>query len=659
MTLLTYSNTFHLGLTVDARAIITNDTRIRTVGEQTLGQILHHDYWWPISGDRLYRPVTLISYMFDYAVLGDGQNPIGYHWTNYFLHAINVLLVFELALLLFRCREPAFWAAGLWAVHPIHTEAVTYIAGRADLLAGMFVLGGALLYARASAWQGRKLLAAAAGLFAIATLGEFSKENAAVLIGLMVLWDLSFGKTEGAGWRRRLPLYAGVAAALALLLWMRARIFDAIPWPETPFVANPLIGAGFWEARLTAIKVIGLDLWLLLFPLHLSSDRSYRQIPVSGWGDPAVWLALAVIVAVLAAVVVRRRRDPVIFWSAGFTGLLLLPSSNLLFPIGTIMAERVLYLPCLGFVVALVALLSRLERPRAVRIALAVVMVLWMGRTLLRNPAWSSDLDVAMADVQTAPESFGLHQRLASALYEQDPQRNLDQAIREGETAWGILSDLPPARRYQQTAANLGAFYRAKGDSLGGPDTPQGRQSYEKALAILLQGRETARAVEKSYDEAQLAHGKPLARRVAFRDVYFNLGAVYALLGKNSDALEAYRYGRILDPGSADPYEEMAAVYRASGNLEWAAIMLHEKAQLEGYLPPTLEALTKLYGAMPDASCALSSQDGGVNFQCARVQNDVCRAVADLAQAFDDARIPERAIELRKTGAQRYGCAPP
>jgi tetratricopeptide (TPR) repeat protein len=293
----------------------------------------------------------------------------------------------------------------------------------------------------------------------------------------------------------------------------------------------------------------------------------------------------------------RRRRDPLIFWCVGFTALTLLPTANLLFPIGTVMAERFLYLPCLGFVAALVSLASRLERPRETRIAFALVLALWMGRTLLRNPAWNSDLDLALADVQTAPHSFGLHQRLADALYEQEPQANLDRAIRESEIAWRILEDLPSEWRFQQTAANLGAYYRSKGDALGGPGVTQGRLWYEKALAILKLGRESARAVEKNHDEAQRAHGKPLARRVAFRNIYFNLGAVSALLGQNSEALESYRYGRLLDPGSTDPYEEISGVYQAAGNSEWAAIALHEKGQLEGYLPPTMAALSRLYGA--------------------------------------------------------------
>jgi hypothetical protein len=83
----------------------------------------------------------------------------------------------------------------------------------------------------------------------------------------------------------------------------------------------------------------------------------------------------------------------------------------------------------------------------------------------------------------------------------------------------------------------------------------------------------------KTYDEAQRAHGKPLARRVAFRDIYFNLGAVYAVLGQNSEALESYRYGRLLDPGSTDLPPTMAA----PGQTLWR----HSRSVLRTHVSPS------------------------------------------------------------------------
>ena len=197
----------------------------------------------------------------------------------------------QLALLIFGRARPAFCAAALWAVHPIATEAVTNIVGRADLLAALCVLGGLLLYRRAIAFAGRSLAVAAVALFAIALAGVLSKENAAVLPGLMLLWDLSFDRPGlRRDFRRRVPLYGAAVAALAVLWAARHAVLDALPAAQPVYVDNMIKAAGFWTARLTALKVIGLDLWLLAWPLDLSSDRSYNQIPLAGAADfPPGW----------------------------------------------------------------------------------------------------------------------------------------------------------------------------------------------------------------------------------------------------------------------------------------------------------------------------------------------------------------------------------
>jgi len=107
-----------------------------------------------------------------------------------------------------------------------------------------------------------------------------------------------------------------------------------------PIVDNPLAYAGFWTAKLTALKVICLDLWLMIFPVHLSCDRSYNQISLAGWSDPAAWAAILIVGGLLAVCILRRRKDPMMFWCAGFAPSPCSPVSNLAVTIGSVMAER-------------------------------------------------------------------------------------------------------------------------------------------------------------------------------------------------------------------------------------------------------------------------------------------------------------------------------
>ncbi len=659
LALLAYANSFGLGLARDGKALVAADPRVRAATLDNLRLILENDYWWPSSVDRLYRPLTTGSFLLNYAVLGNGTNPAGYHVLNWLLHAGNVWLVFELALLVLGNPAPAAFAAALWAVHPLGTEAVANVAGRADLLAAMAVLAGLLLYIRAVSAHGRRLALAACALFGIALAGFLSKESAVVLAGLIVLWDISFSGSTGPSLKRRLPLYGAVAAALLVMLAARQRVLSATPWPEMPFVDNPLRAAPFWIARLTAVQILARYLGLLVFPFPLSSDRAYNEIPLARFTDVSAWLALLLIVALGALAAARYRKDRVIFWAAGFFAIALLPTSNLVLLIGSNMADRFLYLPSAGFAIAAVALAYRLPGKRTAAVLLAVVLTFFTGRTLARNPDWDSDLALATADVQSAPGSFRPHDNLAAALNAQAPLENLDRVIQESERAWDILHNLPPADIYQQTPANLGLYYRAKGDVAGGPNTAAGRTWYEKSLAVLLRAREASQAHEKAYDEGQRAHGLPLATRVAYQPLYFYLGATYAGLQKYGEALEAYRYARVLNPAVPASYDGIAEVEIAAGNPVGAAVALDEKILALGPGPQSLGALEKVYAQIPGGACALAREGNAarLNLGCPVLHDHVCRAWGELADVFVQARLPRAAGSFRAQ-ASRQGCTP-
>src|SRR5271157_374693 len=120
LTLLAYSNSFHDGYTLDCNQLLTADTRIQQATAENVDLILRHTYWWPYGESGLYRPLATLSYMFNYAVLGEGKRSTGYHWINFLLHLCNVLLVYALSLRLIGTRGRACAVAALWAVHPEH-----------------------------------------------------------------------------------------------------------------------------------------------------------------------------------------------------------------------------------------------------------------------------------------------------------------------------------------------------------------------------------------------------------------------------------------------------------------------------------------------------------------------------------------------------------
>src|SRR6202167_2851287 len=137
LVLAAYSNSFDAGFVYDNESAILVDARVHEANLYNVHRIFTEGYWVNQPSTDLYRPVTTLSYLLNYAILGNGSNPAGYHWVNLVLHAANVSLVYALGILIFGETAPglALALAAIWGLHPLLTEGVTNIVGRAELLA--------------------------------------------------------------------------------------------------------------------------------------------------------------------------------------------------------------------------------------------------------------------------------------------------------------------------------------------------------------------------------------------------------------------------------------------------------------------------------------------------------------------------------------------
>src|ERR1039458_2024546 len=179
--LLAFSNSFQAGFALDNKGLIIQDPRIRTATMENVQLILRHTYWWPSGESGLYRPLTTLSYLFNYAILANYDQPAAYHWINLGLHFTNIILLSVLVTRFLRSYWPSFFIVALWAVHPALTESVTNIIGRADLLSAAAVIGGILLYVKSQEVTGWRRAGWLESLMAVTAAGVFSKESAAVI----------------------------------------------------------------------------------------------------------------------------------------------------------------------------------------------------------------------------------------------------------------------------------------------------------------------------------------------------------------------------------------------------------------------------------------------------------------------------------------------
>jgi len=344
-------------------------------------------YWQREEGSQLYRPLTVATFVLDWHLDG----PALFHAVNVVWHAgVSVLLA---VLLNSWCGAAAALVGGvLFAVHPVHVEAVANVVGRADLMAAAF----SLLAVFAAVERGSVAWSTVCWL-----LGLLSKESAVVAPALIVAaWAFGFGRPA----RGRVAAFAVAwgAAGLGYAL-IRNHVLGAYP----VFVAPLFFNQSPVAIRLTGVAGLTDVTRLLLFPLKLRADYSPEERTlVTSMLDGRVLAGLAALVAWGAWYYwARRRARPVETLGLVWIALAFLPVANLLFPIGVVIAERTLYLPSIGLAVAVGALAADLKG-RQLALVAAGLAILGGVRSALRVPVWHDRYSVIRSIVRDSPKSY-------------------------------------------------------------------------------------------------------------------------------------------------------------------------------------------------------------------------------------------------------------
>ena len=587
-----YSDAWRAGLIFDSGPVILDDPRVHRASLQNAGEILTGDYWYtrPVSG--LYRPITSLTYLLNYAVLGNGARPEGYHAVNLALHLANVALVYALGMLVFGEIDLAWALAALWGVHPLLTESVTNVVGRADLLAACGVLTGLLCYAKSASASGRARAKWLAAMVAAQTVGLFSKESAAVLPGMALLYDLTLGAP--GGWRRRMPAYALLLLPFAAYFALRSTSHTHM---EIIFIQNPMATAGFWTARLTAVKVIGKLVGLFVWPARLSADYSFNAVPLFGWRldweDAATLVALALCLAAALAAVAWRHSHRRASFFIGFFFVAIAPTANVVMIIGSIMAERFLYLGSIGLAGCAVAALWLLGR-RFARRGLTARRVAWIAtgllclalaaRTYARNLDWRDARSLWTSALEVSPNAVLSHNNLGTVWM---AMGRLPDAMAEFQAALRILPTCADAH------FNLGLALMKSGrlpDAMGEfQETLREEPGYVSAhtdLGIVLE-QMPGRAPD-AMAEFQAA----LRLRPNSADVHDLLGTLLVKdLGRVPEAMDEFRAALQVDPDLASAHNNLGAIL----------------ARMPGHLPDAIAEFRAALRSRPDFSNARSN----------------------------------------------------
>ena len=387
--------------------------------------------------EALYRPLAqwtlLLNARANTLLLGDPLSGPGFHAGNLLLHAGASLMLLAWLRSLPLPRGAALAGALLFAVHPVHTEAVANVSARSEPLA--LLLGLAFLIAHG---RGRPILAALLLLLAL-----WSKESAIGFAGVAVAADLLLPGDRSSAARTFGPRAAGwIPISIAVLLWLllRAVVLRGAA-PAVAYLDNPAASAGAWRRILTATAVQLDYLRLLVFPLRQSIDYGYAATRVveSALDRRVLAFAAIALVVVLGAARCRRAAPEVALGVAAYAALFAV-TSNVLFPIGSIEAERLAYLPSAGFCLLAGAAVARLPRGIAAT-SIAAISIAFGAKAWTESLVWKDEGTLFRAAVAKAPESAKAHLQLGQVL---EREGDLEGAAGECRASAAIHDDYAP-----------------------------------------------------------------------------------------------------------------------------------------------------------------------------------------------------------------------
>ena len=605
LSFLLYANTITHDYTQDD-AIVIYDNEFTTKGFAGISDLLTYDTFRGffkvdgkeklVSGGR-YRPLTPVMFAIEYQLFG--SNPMMGHIFNILWYALLVVVLYLTLERLFLRQESAghwrymiFAACILFAVHPIHTEAVANIKGRDEIIC---LLGSIASLYYALRWfdDGKSKYMVYSGLLFFLAL--MSKENTITYLAVIPLALYTFRKSSIANsFKYVLPALLGTFAFLAIRSSVIGFDMGGTPMElmNNPFLKwsnGGYVALSKLESLPTMIHCLGKYLGLMVMPHPLTHDYYPRHIDIMSWGDITVIFSAILYLALTAyAVLNLNKRSVVVFCIIYFIATISIVS-NIVFPIGTNMSERFLFMPSVGFAlfVAYLGWKNFDKNPLIIKGVFAIAVIGMIGKTVSRNMVWKDDYTLFTTDVHTSKRSAkilnaagGTKSNRASKL-EEGPERTklLQEAIQHTTDALEVHPNYKNAMLIQGNSYFYNKeFEKAVGSYERILSLYPGDNDGESNLAVAL------RDAGKYYGEKKndLANAeKYLKRSIAIRPDDFEtnrlLGVANGIKGNHAEAIKYFTKVAELQPNDASAYVNLYNAYGAFGDEEEARIN-YEKA---------------------------------------------------------------------------------
>ncbi|MFC1646427.1 tetratricopeptide repeat protein [Candidatus Omnitrophota bacterium] len=517
-----------------------------------------------------YRPLLNLSFMIDYSIWQ--LNPLGYHISAVIIHILNSFLVYLLAYSLSRDFKLAISAGLIFSVHTVLSEPVNYLSSRADLLMGLFCISSLIFYIIHRTSSLRRPVYLFGSLFFF-ILGLLSKEMAIVLIFTIILYELILRSGKETN-KRRLSFI--LPYLFVLIIYATARFFVLkanIPvYVETFSIAELSFASRFF----TSITAIPTYVRLLFIPIGLHKEWLLQPL------DPvfqfvAVFSVALVAGALLFAKFIYRYSKISSFGILWFF-VLLTPVLNII-PINSFLSEAWLYLPSIGFILFVCALVLKIVPGKThlnksiLVFVLICVLSFYSFLTVKRNHVWASERQLFFTEIsEFNPYSSRAYTNLGLIYVEQN---KLPEAIEEFVKALEIEPDSPGLHR------NMGNVYLR----LNKLDLAE--KAYRTALSINPNDAETLGNLGNLYsnrnnlEEAIGYIKKAISVNAHNANFYNSLGTVYFKQNKLSEAVSEYKKALDISPDNAKAHTNLGIIYFHQQDLDKAVAEFKESIRVE------------------------------------------------------------------------------
>ena len=538
--------------------MIYSNWQIRSLGWENICKIFTY-----IKG-ATYQPVRVLSYALDYYFWG--HNPLGYHITNIFFYILTCIMVFlTLQTLSSSLRDKAssishqrvaLFGSLLFAAHPVHVEAVTWLAARKEVLQGFFFFFAFYLYLKGREGAGkRRLIYLGFTLFSI-LLATLSKPSAVVFPGIILIYEIAQRKNKWMDFIKSHRLFFGLSIFISAIF-----TFILIKVMLDAGGVKPYRGGTFFNNLLISFYAFLYNIKLLIFTINYSAAYT---IPVS---NPIISLKTFTFVGITFLLtglsIWSLKKTKVIFFSFFFFLVSLLPFLNIV-PISTLLADRYVFIASFAYAFLLGIFFDRFYAYRQRKfsegffklLSVSIFILLLAGysfATIVQNKVWQNSYTLWSDAVEKYPESNTANALMGVVYMELGMD---EEAVKYLEKAVQILPyDYQSLNNLGIVYGRLGQYEKALSGLLKAIYLQPDNDSIKINLSLLYQR-------EKKYDEAEkvlkyLINKNPQNSAL----LRFRLASVYKDAGKYESALSELIKSSELAPNIINPYEEMGNIY--------------------------------------------------------------------------------------------------